>query len=339
MNQNEQGPRLRGPARTARLVPLGYLLAVGAMLGLTTNLAKYGADHGLHPVTLLVWSTVGAAAVLTGATWRGRGRPRCSGRIAEYFVLAAILGVAGPNLLLFGAVSRVGAGFVTLALAFPPLLTTVGALLLRLEKFDPWRFLGVVVALSGATYLAYLKYQRPDAQAWWIGATMLAPVILAAGNLYRTARWPAGASPASLVPGVLLAASVLLVAGAGVAGVPLGLDWSHPRDLLLVAFQTGLSSVQYLLYFRLQKQGGPVMMSLLGSVAAVVGVPVAVWLLGEEPPAGLAVGAALIAAGIILVVRPRMAGKQLSRGSGDLNPGPGRGGPVLVVLEGKEDAG
>ena len=58
-----------------------------------------------------------------------------------------------------------------------------------------------------------------------------------------------------------------------------------------------------MLYFVLQKQGGPVLISLLGSVAAVVGVPAAVLLLDESPPAGLAVGGIMIAIGIVLLVR------------------------------------
>lgn len=65
--------------------------------------------------------------------------------------------------------------------------------------------------------------------------------------------------------------------------------------------QAGLFAGQFLLLFVLQKTGGPVLLSLLGSVGAVVGVPVAIFLQGENPPAGLFLGASLIALGVALV--------------------------------------
>ena len=43
------------------------------------------------------------------------------------------------------------------------------------------------------------------------------------------------------------------------------------------------------------------LLSLLGAVGALVGVPVAIGILGEAPPPGLAPAAVLIAAGIALV--------------------------------------
>ena len=58
---------------------------------------------------------------------------------------------------------------------------------------------------------------------------------------------------------------------------------------------------KYKLLFLLQKTGGPVLLSLLGAVGAVVGVPVAVFLQGERPPEGLLLGATLIAIGVAAV--------------------------------------
>lgn len=292
-----------GAGRRAWLVPVTCLLVVGALLGLSTNLVKYAANRGLNPLTLLTWSVMGAALVVTGVNgWTGRlSRP--DRRYTEYFVLAALIGVVAPNLLMYAAVPRVGAGFVTLSIAFPPLLTYLGTLALRMERFDGFRATGVGVALAGATYMAYMKFSAPEAPMSWIAATMLAPVILAVGNIYRTARWPAGATPEDLVPGVLLASGVALVAIGALSGFPLAVRWNEPHEILLIVLQTGLLSAQYVLYFVLQKHGGPVLMSLLGSVAAVVGVPTAVLLLGEAPPAGLAVGGIMIAVGIVLLVR------------------------------------
>ena len=77
--------------------------------------------------------------------------PRPGRRYMEYFVVAALVGVVAPNLLMYAAVPRVGAGFVTLSIAFAPMLTYLGALALHIERFDSFRATGVGVALAGAT--------------------------------------------------------------------------------------------------------------------------------------------------------------------------------------------
>ncbi|HPF69326.1 MAG TPA: DMT family transporter [Candidatus Krumholzibacteria bacterium] len=289
-------------AGPSRLAPVFSLLAVGALLGVSTNLVKVAANRGLHPLTLLTWSVAGAALVVTALAAASGRTPQRDRRRLEYYGIAAAVGVVAPNLLLYAAVPRVGAGFVALSMAFPPLLTYVGALALGMERFDKGRAAGVGIALAGATTMAYLKASAPEAPLAWIAATMLAPVILAAGNLYRTARWPDGATPDELAPGVLLAAAGMLLGLGAANDVPLGPGGLDPAATLLIALQAAVLSAQYALYFVLQKQGGPVLMSLIGSVAAVFGVPVAVFLIGEPAPAGLALGGLAIAAGIALLV-------------------------------------
>lgn len=305
----QPGGALAASARTRRawFVPLACLLGAGTLLGLSTNLAKLAADAGLEPLPFLAWSVVGAALVLV-VIGAARGRlPSINARTFEYFLVSALVSVAAPSLLFFSAVSHVGAGFVALSIAFPPLLTYLGALLFRLERFDAIRATGVVLALAGAAVIAIPKLGAPGAATFWIGATLLGPVFLAAGNLYRTLRWPPGARPDALAPGMLVASAVLLLALGLAPGVSLAVPLDRGLPLLLILAQVATLSLQYLVFFLLQQRGGPVYLSLLGSVGAVVGVPMAVLLLGEAPPEGLASGALLIAGGIALVTRKRIS--------------------------------
>ena len=69
----------------------------------------------------------------------------------------------------------------------------------------------------------------------------------------------------------------------------------------MIGIQAAVFASQFLLLFLLQKTGGPVLLSLLGSVGAIVGVQVAIFLQGEMPPEGLFLGASLIALGVGLV--------------------------------------
>lgn len=70
---------------------------------------------------------------------------------------------------------------------------------------------------------------------------------------------------------------------------------------LLIGAQVATFTVQFLLFVVLQKRGGPIYASLLGAVAATVGVQIAILLLREAAPAGLLVGSLLIAGGIAMV--------------------------------------
>ena len=285
------------------LVPLLCLVATGSLIGLSANLAKLAADAGLGPLPFLAWSVVGAAAVLSLITILAGRVPAFTARTGEYLVVAALVSVVVPNLLFFAAVPHVGAGFVALAIAFPPLFTYAGALVLRMERFDGWRALGVGLALAGAALLAILKLSAPDAALFWIAATLVAPVVLAVGNIYRTLRWPAGVEADQLAPGMLAASGAILLLLGLVPGFSLAVPMDSIAPALLILAQAAAFAVQYLLFFVLQKRGGPVYLSLLGSVAAIVGVPIAVLLLGEAPPEGLLAGAVLIALGIGLVTR------------------------------------
>lgn len=287
--------------RKAWLAPLLCLLSGGALLGLSTNLAKLAGEVNLPPLAFLCWSIIGAALVLMVLTALRSGLPPVNARTIEYYVISALVGVAAPNLIFFSAVPHVGAGFVALIISLPPLLTYLGALALNIERFQAARATGVVAALGGAGVLAAHKVSAPDANVFWVLLALVGPVLLAIGNIYRTLRWPAGVSADALAPGMLVAASVMLLSASLLPELSLTVPTDQSLPLILIAVQSLVFAGMFLLLFLLQKTGGPVLLSLLGSVGAVVGVPVAIFLQGEAPPEGLFLGAALIAGGIALL--------------------------------------
>ncbi|MCR9255500.1 MAG: DMT family transporter [Alphaproteobacteria bacterium] len=277
------------------------LIGTGTMLGVSTTFAKLAANAGVAPLGFLTWSVVGASVILFVAAGLRRQFPPVNRQTAEYYLVAALVSVAAPNFLFFSAIPHVGAGFVALAITLPPLLTYLGALALRMERYRHIRALGVALALAGAGYIAVLKFQAPAAAGFWIMAALLGPVFLAAGNLYRTLRWPEGAKPDVLAPGMVGAAAGLLFLLGGVPGFTVAVPLQVPAALPLILAQSTTFALQFLLLFVLQKHGGPVYLSLLGSVSALVAVPLAIHLLGEAPPDGLLVGALLIGGGIVLM--------------------------------------
>ncbi len=132
--------------------------------------------------------------------------------------------------------------------------------------------------------------------------TLLIPVFLATGNIYRSLGWPTGASPEELAPGMLAAAGAILLVTGLVTGQELVPPSTRTAQFLLLA-QSLTFTFQFLVFFLLQRTGGPVLLSLLGAVAAIVTVPLSVAVLGEDFPTGLLVGGVLIGIGIYCVTR------------------------------------
>ena len=296
-------------ARPSWLLPLALLLATGFLLGVSTNLAKLAGQAKLSPLSFLTWPVTGAAVVLFGVNAVRREWPPINRRTIVYFVIAGLVSVALANLISFAAVPQVGASFVALAIAFPPLFTYLGALALGMERWQTRRALGVALSLGGVLLLAAYKLTEPNASSFWIIATLCSPVVLAVGNIYRTARWPKGASAESLAPGTLAASSLWLLL-AGLIGpvftdssslFSLSIPLHTLRPALIILAQLAVFALQFVLLFKLQQVGGPVYLSLLGSVGAIVGVPVAVLVLGESWPQGLVAGGLLIGGGIALL--------------------------------------
>ncbi len=283
------------------LIPLLCLLAGGALIGISTNLAKYAGEIGLTPLAFLFWSITGAAVILFTYAFLRHELPALSKPTLSYYLVAALVSVAGSNLIFFSAIPHVGAGFVALIISLPPLLTYLAAIVLKIEQFTKLRALGVAAALAGAGVLAARKFSAPDASVFWIALALCGPVLLAVGNIYRTLYWPENLSPSALAPGMLIAASILLGLVSILPSYSLFVPITELLPLALIVVQAFVFAGQFLLLFLLQKTGGPVLLSLLGSVGAVVGVPVAIFLQGESPPEGLLLGASLIAVGVILV--------------------------------------
>jgi drug/metabolite transporter (DMT)-like permease len=289
-----------GRARSASLLPLGCLLAVGALLGLTANVVKIAVGAGWPPLAFLFWATLGAGFLLFGVAIACRNPPRARFRDLRYNLGTGLLSIALPNALLFAAVPRVGASFVAICLSLPPLLTYGLALAFRMERFRALRAGGVLFGLIGAAALGLTKAGAGSIDPFWIFAALIGPVFVAFGNIYRTIRWPPGATALSLAPGMLLAGAAFLLPYLAAAGTNLTLS-RDAAALWILAGQTIVFAATYSLYFVLQKLAGPVYLSQIGSVGAVFGAALAVFALGEPAGAPLVLAATAILFGVFLV--------------------------------------
>jgi drug/metabolite transporter (DMT)-like permease len=279
------------------IVPLLLLLVVGTSSGITNNVSKLGVQWSVPLLPLLFWGMLGGAVLLGVVAALSKSVPVLDRGTLLYGLISGLLLIALPTGIIYLGGSHVGAGFVSLTLAFVPMITYVWALALGIEAFRWLRVAGVVAGLAGGLVLALGKARAPDAELGWILATVAIPMIIASGNIYRTQYWPKGAQPLALAP--------LMLAGGALWLLPVALDrgigsTGTVHGVGLAVLQAVVSTAMYSLYFVVQKLSGPVYLSQLGSIAAITGAAIAILVFGEAVPQGLAPAAVLIVIGVVL---------------------------------------
>jgi drug/metabolite transporter (DMT)-like permease len=284
---------------TTAFISTIYLLATGSLLGLGTFLASAGIHAGWLPLALLFWSTFAAALILLIAAFAQGELPLISRHYLRYALLAGLLSFALPNMMSFAAISHVGSGFVALCLAFPPLITYAMALLLRLENPCIKGGIGMLLGLVGALLLSRSQFMSSDANLW-AAITLSAPIIIAAGNIYRSVDWPKGASPQALAPLMLIGATLIIGVSAWIQNISLIPSLNTSMIAPVIALATCLAAT-YACYFILQKRTGPVGLSQIGWVGASVGKGLAIVFLGETMSPILLPAIAGILSGILFV--------------------------------------
>lgn len=284
------------------LAPHSLLLASGTLLGLKLPIGKLASEAGISP---LIWSgivSMGVVTMLLPTQLTRRGLPLPGVQVLLYTMISAVISFIIPNLLLFTVIPRVGAGYTGLMFALSPIFTLLIAALLGMKTPGRLGLIGIATGVVGAIVVSFTRGVSPAGPPLvWLLAAAVIPIALASGNVYRSRHWPAGASPNSLAFwGHSFAALVFLIIIAS-TGKPIPInELSASRSL--IALQMILSGLNFPLFYRLQRDGGPVLLSQIGYVAAAVSLITATVFLGERYSLVTWFGAAIIGAGILATV-------------------------------------
>ena len=282
--------------------PVVLLLVTGVLIGLNFPLGKIGSDAGVSPTVWAMLVSLGVCCLLLPVLLMKRRLVLPRGRVIRYVIISATISFVVPNVLLFSVIPHAGSGFTGLMFALSPVFTLALAVLFALKTPSRLGLAGIAVGLIGAAVVSVTRSSAPEAPPLvWIAAALFIPVALACGNVYRTIDWPEGELPDVLAfwshAFSVAVFFVLIVFSNG--AFPL-------RELTLSPIAAGAqmlaAGVMFPVFFRLQQQGGPVLLSQIGYVAAAVGLIAATVLLGEQYQLTTWLGAAVITAGIALTV-------------------------------------
>lgn len=260
-------------------------------------------EAGISPVLWAMSVSFGVCLLLLPVLVVRRHLQFPKGKMIRFVILSALISFVLPNLLLFSVIPHAGAGYTGLMFALSPVFTLSFAALFRLKTTNRTGLAGIAIGLFGAFIISITRGSAPEAPALvWILAALIIPVALSVGNIYRTLDWPEAASPDSLAFwshafSVFIFISILLITKGSVPVLEFGLA------PLAVTTQILVAGILFPVFFRLQQQGGPVLLSQIGYVAAAVGLIAATVFMGEQYNSMTWVGAAIIGLGIFFTIR------------------------------------
>jgi drug/metabolite transporter (DMT)-like permease len=300
----------------AALLPMHGRLAVPALLAINGTLiagiyalAKVAGTGGIPPLGVLAWQVSFAALVMVVVVSLRGEWPGLTRANLRYAAVAGALGITGPNLVTFAALSHLPAGLVGVITALSPLFTYAIAVALKVERLNALRAAGIALGLGGVLAIVLPRGVLPASDALpWALLAMAAPLMLAGGNVFRSLAWPLGLKPMAAAALLLVLQAMVLLPVAVATGrfeAPRAL--LRPQDLALLG-AGALTAAFYLGAFELQKRGGPVVVGQLGYVITVASLAIGTLAFGERYPASTLVAVAVVLAGVALVNRRSGAG-------------------------------
>ncbi|RPE80163.1 DMT family transporter [Vulcaniibacterium tengchongense] len=282
---------------------LALTLATGSLVGAGFVLAKLLLNAGASQAAIAFVQLAGAAALMLLALGLGRRLPPRDGVHLRYFLASALIGIAAGPLLGNWVLARIPAGVFTVLVTLSPMFTALFNAALD-RRWPPAQTLaGTGLGLAGVLLVLVPRAQAVDAeQGLALAVAVGVPMLLAAGNVYRSRRWPAGlAAPAASAGTLALQAALLaplFLAGLrGAGGAALLPLWPLLAGLVAVTIASQLAGAY------LQKRAGAAAYSQIGYVIALTGVAASALLFGEALGALFWPALALVFAGIVLTNR------------------------------------
>ena len=151
------------------------LLVIGLAWGSTQLFSKLIVNGGHHPVGISFTGTVlGLLLLVAFLAARGQRLP-LSRRHLIFYAICGLTGTALPHILGFTAMQELPIGVMSIVIALVPIMTYLGALLLRMERVSSLRMLGLLCGTASVMMLVLPEASLPRAdQAIWI----ILPVLM-----------------------------------------------------------------------------------------------------------------------------------------------------------------
>lgn len=274
------------------------LLVALAFLWGSSNIFIKMSVETIPPMTVSAFRILTAFVAYAGfALWHGAVWPR---GFAAWRALAALalLGYILPPFLIAYGQKRIDSGISSIIIGSIPILTALlSHLVTREERLGPHAIAGVALGFAGVAVLT-----GPGAIAGIGGPAEGYLAVFAGAVSYAilnvVARHVRDLPPAVIGPTVLFLSSLVLAPAAAIVDLPTITEPSLKSVLATLALGLLSTGVGLGAYFRLVARTGPTYVAMVNYLTPVVGVFLAVLVLGERLPLTAFLALALILAGI-----------------------------------------
>ncbi len=283
-------------------VLLGMLFALGVSFALAVSLNRFAVTGGVPFAPYIFWQSLGGGAALLIASAAFRCLPPLDGAHLRLYLSSGALNLALPYLLLAYIAAKVPASLLSLGLSLVPVMIYALALTLRIDRFHPLRFGGILLGLAGVLLVLVPRASLPEpGMAGWVAVGLIPPLLYAI-NAVLIARWRPEETPS------LPLAACLMLASAGYSLIVVaatGQWWAFEGT-----FGTGHAAtigamanncVSFYLVFEVIRRAGPVIFSTVNYIATLSGMGFGIWFFGDAPSAWIWGAVVAMFAGLFLV--------------------------------------
>ena len=280
------------------------MLLCGLAWGSTQLLSKLIVSAGHHPVGISFTGTVlGAVALAAIVLVRGQRLP-LQRRHLIFYAICGLTGTALPHVLGYTGMQHLPVGVMSIVIAMVPIMTYLGAVLIRMEQIEPVRSLGLVFGAAAVLLLVVPDASLPDPEkAAWLVLPVLTSLCYTIENIYIAKAQPRDIDPMQTMCGLFWAALLLLLPAVFFTGEVMVLGAFDLAEMSLLAM-TACHVGAYAGFVWLISRAGPVFAAQVGYIVTLAGVFLGIIVLGEQNSVWVWGSLALMMVGLALV-QPR----------------------------------
>ena len=267
---------------TARFNLTLILLIVGVSWGLTAPLSKIAVSTGHHYLGLLIWQIIIMILSLgLIQIFRKKKLPlnlNCFWR----YVLVALLGTILPNSIMYKAYFHLQSGIMSILVSIVPMIAFLLVLVLKMEKFEIRRFLGVLFGIFAIILIVFPKLDLGYlGEVGWILLALLSPLCYAIEGVWINKIGIAKLDPIEVILGASILGFFILMPIVALNGY-----WITPYRVwgpaeFAITLSSLIHSIIYISYIWLIGKAGVIFASQVSYIYTASGIGFSIILLGE----------------------------------------------------------
>ena len=258
------------------------LLIVGVSWGLTAPLSKIAVSTGHHYLGLLIWQIIIMILSLgLIQIFRKKKLPlnlNCFWR----YVLVALLGTILPSSIMYKAYFHLQSGIMSILVSIVPMIAFLLVLVLKMEKFEISRFLGVLFGIFAIILIVFPKLDLGYlGEVGWILLALLSPLCYAIEGVWINKIGIAKLDPIEIILGASILGFFILMPIVALNGY-----WITPYRVwgpaeFAITASSLIHSLIYISYIWLIGKAGVIFASQVSYIYTASGIGFSIILLGE----------------------------------------------------------